>query len=99
MRIVIIFDIFLNPSFKTTASFVNVARNTAVTTKFIKSRIHYIFHIFLDKKHPNIKFTTEKQFICSIAFLDVFISGIDNINLTILNYNKMAYPALLSLKF
>ena len=30
------------------------------------------------KKHPNIKFTIEKQVNHSIASLDVFISGIDN---------------------
>ena len=30
------------------------------------------------KKHPNIKFTIEKQVNYSIASLDVFISSIDN---------------------
>ena len=34
--------------------------------------------IFLNKRHPNIKFTIEKQVNHSIAFLDVFISGINN---------------------
>ena len=33
---------------------------------------------FLNNKHPNIKFTVEKQINDSIAFLDVFISGINN---------------------
>ena len=33
---------------------------------------------FLDKRDPNIKFTIEKQINHSIAFLDVFISGINN---------------------
>ena len=33
-----------------------------------------IFLHFLNNKHPNIKFTIEKQINHSIAFLDVFIS-------------------------
>ena len=37
----------------------------------------------LNDKHPNIKFTSEKQVNHSITFLDVFISGIDNRNLTL----------------
>ena len=37
----------------------------------------------LNNGHPNIKFTTEKQINHSITFLDVFISGINNQNLTI----------------
>ena len=39
--------------------------------------------IFLNNRHPNIKFTLEKQNNHSIAFLDVFISGINNQNLTL----------------
>ena len=31
---------------------------------------------FLNNRHPNIKFTIEKQINHSIAFLDKFISGI-----------------------
>ena len=38
---------------------------------------------FLNNKHPNIKFTIENQINHSIAFLDVFISGINNQNLTL----------------
>ena len=38
---------------------------------------------FLYNRHPNIKFTIEKQFNHSIAFLDVFISGINNQNPTL----------------
>ena len=37
---------------------------------------------FLNHRHPNLKFTIEKQINHSIAFLDVFISGINNQNLT-----------------
>ena len=35
MRLVILFDMFLNTSFKVTATFANVARTTASTGKFI----------------------------------------------------------------
>ena len=35
MRLVIRFDMLLNPSFKMTKSFANIARNTASTSKFI----------------------------------------------------------------
>ena len=35
MRLVIFFDIFLNPSFKMTASVTNIARTTGITNKFI----------------------------------------------------------------
>ena len=45
--------------------------------------------------HPNIKFTIEKQINHSIAFLDVFISGINNQNLTLQAYHKSSYTGLL----
>ena len=35
MRLVILFDMLLNPSFKMTTGFTNVARTTASTSKFI----------------------------------------------------------------
>ena len=35
MRLVILFYMFLNPSFKMTTSFANVAKTTASTSKFI----------------------------------------------------------------
>ena len=38
---------------------------------------------FLNKRHPNIKFTIEKQINLSIVFLNVLISGINNQNLTL----------------
>ena len=50
---------------------------------------------FLNKRHPNIKFTIEKQINQSIAFLDIFISGINNQNLTSQTYHKSAYTTLL----
>ena len=37
----------------------------------------------LNNRHSNIKFTIEKQINHSIAFLDVFISGINNQNLAL----------------
>ena len=46
---------------------------------------------FLNNGHPNIKFTIEKQINHSIAFLDVFISGINNQNLTLQTYHKSTY--------
>ena len=50
---------------------------------------------FLNKRHPNIKFTIEKQINHSIAFLDVFISGINNQNLALQTYHKSTYIGLL----
>ena len=35
MRLVILFDMLVNPSFKMTTSFANVARTVACTSKFI----------------------------------------------------------------
>ena len=50
---------------------------------------------FLNNKHPNIKFTLEKQVNHSITVLDVFISGIDNQNLTHQLYHILIYTGLL----
>ena len=50
---------------------------------------------FLNKRHRNIKFTIEKQINHFILFLDVFISGINNQNLTLQTYHKSTYPGLL----
>ena len=50
---------------------------------------------FLNSKHPNIKFMLERQVNHSIAFLYVFISGIDNQNLTLQTYHKLTYMGLL----
>ena len=43
---------------------------------------------FLNNKDPNIKFTVKRQVNHSIAFLDVFVSGIDNQNLILQTYHK-----------
>ena len=53
------------------------------------------FLIFLNNRHLNIKFTIEKQNNHSIAFLDVFFSGINNQNLTLQTYYKSTYTGLL----
>ena len=50
---------------------------------------------FLNNRHPNIKFTIEKQNNHSIAFLDVFISGTNNQNLTLQTYHKSTCTGLL----
>ena len=49
------------------------------------------FSKFLNNRHPNIKFTIEKQINHSIAFLDVFISDINNQNLTLQTDIKLTY--------
>ena len=49
----------------------------------------------LNNRHPNIKFTIEKQIKHSVAFLDVFISGINNQNFTLETYHKLTYTGLL----
>ena len=53
------------------------------------------FLIFLNNGHPKIKFTIRNQINHSITFLDVFISGINNQNLTLQTYHKSTYTGLL----
>ena len=50
---------------------------------------------FLNDRHPNIKFTIEKEINHSVTFLDKFISGINNQNLTIETYHKSTSTGLL----
>ena len=139
MRLVILFDIFLNPSFKMMTSWsshgvvmgshgvamdsplVPVLANIFmgfyeskwlneynlnkpkfylkyvddILPAFDKEQDSLIFLNFLHKRHPNIKFTIEKQINYSIAFLDVFISGINNQDLTLQTYHKSTYIGLL----
>ena len=66
-----------------------------ILAAFEKEQDSLNFLNFLNNKHPNIKFTTEKQVNHSIAFLNVFISGIDNQNLTPQTYHKLTYIRLL----
>ena len=66
-----------------------------ILTAFDKEEDSLNFLNFLNKRHPNIKFTIEKQINHSIAFLDVFISSINNQNLTLQTYHKSTYTGLL----
>ena len=54
-----------------------------------------IFLNFLNNRHPNTKFTIEKQINHSIAFLDRFISGINSQNLTLQANHILTYTGLL----
>ena len=66
-----------------------------ILAAFDKEQDSLKFLNFLNKRHPNIKFTIVKQINHSIAFLDVFISGINNQNLTLQIYHKSTYTGLL----
>ena len=50
--------------------------------------------IFFNNRHPDIKFTIEEQIDHSIALLHVFISRINNQNLTLQIYHKSTYTQL-----
>ena len=54
-----------------------------------------IFLNFFNNRHPNIKFMIENLINYSIVFLDVFISGISNQNVTVQTYHKATYAGLL----
>ena len=62
---------------------------------FDKEQDSLNFLNFLNKRHPKIKFTIEKQINHFIAFLDVFISDINKQNLTLQTYHKSTYTGLL----
>ena len=62
---------------------------------FDKEQDSINFLNFLNNKHPNIKCTMEKQISHFIAFLEVFISGINNQILTLQTYHKSTYTGLL----
>ena len=66
-----------------------------ILAAFGKEQDSLNFLNFLNKRHPNIKFTIERHVNHSIAFLDVFISGINNQNLTLQTYHKWTYTGLL----
>ena len=66
-----------------------------ILAAFEKEQDSLNFLNFLNNKDPNIKFTLEKQVKHSIACLDVFISGINNQNLTLQTYHKSTYTGLL----
>ena len=54
-----------------------------ILASFHKEQDSLNFKNFLNNRHPNIKFTIEKQINHFITFLDVFTSGSDNQNLTL----------------
>ena len=66
-----------------------------ILAAFDKGQDSLNFLNFLRKRHRNIKFTTEKQINHSMSFLDLFISGINNQNLTLQTYHKLIYTGLL----
>ena len=66
-----------------------------ILAAFEKEQDSLNFLNFLNNKHPNIKFTIEKQVNYSIAFLDAFISSVDNQNFTLQTYHKLTYTGLL----
>ena len=66
-----------------------------ILTAFGNEQYSLIFLNFLNNRHPNNKFTIAKQINHCIAFLDVFISGINNQNLTLQTYHKSTYTGLL----
>ena len=49
---------------------------------------------FFNYRHPNIKFAIEKKISHSVTLLDVFISGINNQNLTLYTFRKSNYTRL-----
>ena len=50
---------------------------------------------FLINRHPNIRYSIEKQINHSISFLDVFISSVSNQNLTLQTYHKSTYRSFI----
>ena len=66
-----------------------------ILAAFDKKQYSLIFLNILNKRHANIKFTIENQINNPIAFLDGFISGINNQNLTLQTYHKLTYTELL----
>ena len=66
-----------------------------IVAAFYKEQDSLNFLNILNRTHPNIKFTIEKQINHFKAFLDVFISGINNQNLRLETYHKLIYTGLL----
>ena len=64
-----------------------------ILAAFEKEQDSLNFLNFLNNKYRNIKFTIKKQVNHSIAFLDVFISGINNQNLSLQAYHKSNYKS------
>ena len=60
----------------------------------MKEKFYFNFKL-LNNRQTNIKFTVEKQINHCMAFLDVFMSGINNQNITLQTYHKSTYTRLL----
>ena len=60
-----------------------------ILAAFEKDQDSLNFLKFLNYRHPNITFTIEKQINHYIAFLDAFLSGVNNQNLTLETYQKL----------
>ena len=85
MVILVVFKVFL--MVKNLEILIQIVPDSPIYYYFLaafdKEKDSLNFLNFLNKRHPNIKFTIEKQINHSIAFLDVFISGTNNQNLTL----------------
>ena len=68
-----------------------------ILATFYDEQVSFTFLDFWNKRHPNIKFTIEKQINHSIALLDVFISVINNRNITLQAYHKSTSPKCLDI--
>ena len=66
-----------------------------IRVAFDKEQDSLNFLNFLDQRHTSIKVTIEKKINHSVAFLVVFILGINNQNLTLQTYHKSTYTGLL----
>ena len=80
MRLVILFDMLLNPSFKMTTSFANIARTTASTCKLIYSFQVSIIKISCFKHHKSVytglllNFKSFTSFSYRISFIKCLIN-------------------------
>ena len=66
-----------------------------ILAAFGKEQDSLNFVSFLNNRHPNIKFTIGKQISHFIAFLEIFISGINNQILTLETYHKLTYTGFI----
>ena len=65
-----------------------------ILAAFEKEQDSLNFLNVLRNKYPNIEFAIEKQVSYSVAFIDVFISGMNNQNLTLQTHYKLTYTVL-----
>ena len=65
-----------------------------ILAAFEKEQDSLNFLNVLRNKYPNIEFAIENQVSYSVAFIDVFISGMNNQNLTLQTHYKSTYTVL-----